>query len=108
MRNLLLRTTLATTALATLLFGALLLPRNAAGQHANQGTHSPAQQPPSTTPSSTDSSTTSQGDQTDLSVTVYNSDLALVRDVRDLHRHRLFRDPREEQRRDQGGCHQPG
>jgi hypothetical protein len=84
MRNLLLRTTLATTALATLLFGALLLPRNAAGQHANQGTHSPAQQPPSTTPSSTDSSTTSQADQTDLSVTVYNSDLALVRDVREV------------------------
>ncbi len=35
-------------------------------------------------PSSTVQSTTTAGDQTDLSVTVYNPDLALVRDVRQI------------------------
>src|SRR4029077_13238995 len=84
MRNLLLRTTLTTTALAALLFSALLLPRNAASQRVNQLSHAPARQSPSTSPSSTDSSSTSQADQTDLSLTVYNSDLALVRDVREV------------------------
>ena len=84
MRNLLLSTTLTTTALAALLFSALLLPRNAASQHVNQATHSAALQSPSTVPSNAPSSTTTQTDQTDLSVTVYNSDLALVRDVREV------------------------
>jgi len=79
MRKLLLGTTLTTTALGALLVSALLLPRTAAGQHVNQGTHVSAQQLPSPV-----SSTTSQNDQTDLSLTVYNSDLALVRDVRDV------------------------
>jgi hypothetical protein len=84
MRNLLLGTTLATSTLAALFVSALVLPRTAAGQHVNQGTRSEAQRSPSTVSSVTDSSTTSQGDQTDLSLTVYNSDLALVRDVRDV------------------------
>jgi hypothetical protein len=84
MRKLLLGTTLTTGALGALLVSALLLPRTAAGQHVNQGVHLAAQQSPSTGSSTKASSTTSQGDQTDLSLTVYNSDLALVRDVRDV------------------------
>jgi hypothetical protein len=84
MRNLLLSTTLATSTLVAVLVTASLLPRNAAGQHVVQGTHSTAQQSRSTVSSTTASSTTSQGDQTDLSLTVYNSDLALVRDVREV------------------------
>lgn len=88
MRNLFLTATLATMALAALLFSALLLPRNATGQHVSQVSHpslqQSVQQSPSNAPSSTVSATTSQADQTDLSVTVYNSDLALVRDVREV------------------------
>jgi hypothetical protein len=82
MRKLLLGTTLMTT-LGALFFSALLLPRTAAGQHSNQGTHLAASSSSSVS-ASTALSTTSQSDQTDLSLTVYNSDLALVRDVRDI------------------------
>jgi hypothetical protein len=84
MRNLLLSTTLTTAAFAALLFSALLLPRNAASQRLSQLAHAGAQQSASTASSNTASSTTTQTDQTDLSVTVYNSDLALVRDVREV------------------------
>ena len=87
MRNLLLSTTIATSTLVAVLVTASLLPRNAAGQHPDQhidqGTHSAAQRPPSPAASNAASITT-QADQTDLSVTVYNSDLALVRDVREI------------------------
>jgi len=81
MRNLLLGTALTASAL---LIVALLLPRTAAGQHFNQAQRLASQQSPSTVSSAVDSATTSQADQTDLSLTVYNSDLALVRDVREI------------------------
>jgi hypothetical protein len=84
MRNLLLSTTLTVGTLAVLLAGSTMIPRTAAGQHPPQGTHLAGQQSPSPVSSTTDSPTTSQGDQTDLSLTVYNSDLALVRDVREV------------------------
>jgi hypothetical protein len=84
MRNLLLSTTLTVGTLAVLLAGSTLIPRTAAGQHPPQGTHLAGQQSQSPVSSTTDSPTTSQGDQTDLSLTVYNSDLALVRDVREV------------------------
>jgi len=83
MRKLLLGATLTISTLAAFLVICSLLPRSAAGQHANQGTHLAAQSPSGVSPA-TASSTTSQGDQTDLSLTVYNSDLALVRDVREV------------------------
>src|SRR5712692_3831668 len=84
MRNLMLSTTLATSTLVAVLVTASLLPRTAAGKHVDQGTHLASQQSPSPAASGAASSTTSQGDQTDLSITVYNSDLALVRDVREI------------------------
>ena len=44
-----------------------------------------SENPPKTTPPATDTQdTTTLDDQTDLSVTVYNSDVALVRDVREV------------------------
>jgi hypothetical protein len=85
MRKLLLGTTLTLSLLAILELTSSLLPGRAAHQHINQGTHLAAPRPSSAAsvnPST--SSTTSQKDQTDLSLTVYNSDLALVRDVREI------------------------
>jgi hypothetical protein len=61
-------------ALAALLLGAPLFPRLFADQAAPQN---PAQ-------SGGAQASTTQADQTDLSITVYNSDLALVRDVREI------------------------
>ena len=84
MRNLSLGRTLTISALSSLLLVASLLPRTAAGQHFNQAQHLAAQQSSSTISTSTASSTTSRQDQTDLSLTVYNSDLALVRDTREV------------------------
>jgi hypothetical protein len=84
MRNLMLSTTIATSTLVAVLVTASLLPRTAAGKHVDQATHLASQQSPSPAGSDAASSTTSQGDQTDLSITVYNSDLALVRDVREI------------------------
>ena len=81
MRNLLLGRTITIGALGTLLLGASLLPRTMAGQHAAQGSRftGPSSAQAVTSPGA--ASTTSQSDQTDLSMTVYNSDLALVRDI---------------------------
>ncbi|MBI3264669.1 MAG: hypothetical protein HYZ58_16205, partial [Acidobacteria bacterium] len=63
----------------------------AAGCLAALLTLSPATRPPSPEHSSTPTpdtpgaqDATTQDDQTDLSVTVYNSDIALVRDVREV------------------------
>ncbi len=79
MRNLLLKTkpslhVLAAGALAALLLGAPLFSRLLADQ---------AAPPPAAQVGGAQASTT-QDDQTDLSITVYNSDLALVRDVREI------------------------
>jgi hypothetical protein len=84
MRTLLLGRTLTTSALGALLLGASLLPHTAAGQRATQGARLTPQSSPSAVSSPVASSTTSQSDQTDLSLTVYNSDLALVRDTREV------------------------
>jgi hypothetical protein len=83
MRNLMLGTTFTAGALVALLLSTSLLPRPAAGQNVHPGARSAAQRSPSTD-SSVSSPATSQRDQTDLSLTVYNSDLALVRDVREV------------------------
>src|SRR5579862_5680097 len=86
MRNLVLGKTAVAGALGVLLFGAFLLPRTAASQRiagATRVARVSAQTPPQAG-SGTAAGVTSQSDQTDLSLTVYNSDLALVRDVRDI------------------------
>jgi hypothetical protein len=69
-----LKTILPAGALAALLLSAPLFPRLLAGQAAPQA---PAQ-------AGGAQASTTQADQTDLSITVYNSDLALVRDVREI------------------------
>lgn len=86
MRKLLLGTTCTSSALAALWAAASLVSSTTASQHVKQEMHLAAQQSPSTASlaSTLVSSTTSQSDQTDLSLTVYNSDLALVRDVRQI------------------------
>jgi hypothetical protein len=84
MRTLLLGRTLTIGALSTLLLGASLLPHTVAGQHSTQGSRLTAQASPGAASSPAGALTTSQGDQTDLSLTVYNSDLALVRDTREI------------------------
>jgi hypothetical protein len=77
MKRLLLKTMLPAGALAAALLSTPFFPRvfaypaEPAGEPAAQAGGAP-------------SSTTTQSDQTDLSITVYNSDLALVRDVRDI------------------------
>ena len=84
MRNLLLGRTLTIGALSTLLLGASLLPRTVAGQHSTQASRLTAQATSGPASSPAGALTTSQSDQTDLSLTVYNSDLALVRDTREI------------------------
>ncbi len=89
MRNLVLGRTLVTGALSVFLFGACLLPHTAASQRVTRAAHLTAQtrltaQTPPSAVSATAAGVTSQSDQTDLSLTVYNSDLALVRDVREI------------------------
>ena len=89
MRNLVLGRTLVTGALSVFLFGACLLPHTAASQRVTRAAHLTAQSrlAAQTAPravSATVAGVTSQSDQTDLSLTVYNSDLALVRDVREI------------------------
>ena len=74
MRNLLLKTILPAGALAALLLSAPLFPRLLADQA----------DPPIPVQAGGSQASTSQADQTDLSITVYNSDLALVRDVREI------------------------
>ena len=69
-RRQLIRMSIAAGTLAALLLGASRIPRVDAAQTAPRP--APAQ------------STTSGSDQTELSITVYNSDLALVRDVREI------------------------
>ena len=83
MRNLVLGRTLITGAFGVFLFGACLLPHTAASQRITRATRLTAQTPP-TAVSATAAGVTTQNDQTDLSLTVYNSDLALVRDVREI------------------------
>jgi hypothetical protein len=84
MRTLLLGRTITIGAVSTLLLGASLLPRTVAGQHSTQGSRLTAQASGQAVSSPAGALTTSQGDQTDLSLTVYNSDLALVRDTREI------------------------
>ena len=72
MKNLLLQTVLPAGALAAVLLGAPLFSRLLADPAAPPAQAGGAQ------------ATTTQDDQTDLSITVYNSDLALVRDVREI------------------------
>ena len=86
MRKLLLGTTLTSSALAALWAAASLVSGTRVSQHVSHVTPLAAQQSPSDASpgSALASSTTSQSDQTDLSLTVYNSDLALVRDVRQV------------------------
>jgi len=74
MKNLLLKTVLPAGALAAVLLGAPLFSRLLADPAA----------PPAPAQAGGAQATTTQDDQTDLSITVYNSDLALVRDVRDV------------------------
>ena len=74
MRNLLLKTVLPAGVLAALLLSAPIFPRLLADQAA----------PPRPAQSGGAQASTTQDDQTDLSITVYNSDLALVRDVREI------------------------
>ena len=76
MKTKLLKTVLPAAVLAAALLSAPLFPRLFA-RPAAQSPAAAAQAP------GTQASTT-QSDQTDLSITVYNSDLALVRDVRDI------------------------
>ncbi len=84
MRNLLLGRTLTIGAISAVLLGASLFPRAAAGQHTGQGSRLTGQSSAQAVSSPGAASTTSQSDQTDLSLTVYNSDLALVRDTREI------------------------
>jgi hypothetical protein len=81
MRKLLPKTMLPAGALALLfLIGAPLFPHllaHPATESGRSGEPAPAQ-------AAGAQATTTQSDQTDLSITVYNSDLALVRDVRDV------------------------
>jgi hypothetical protein len=83
MRNLVLDRTIVTGALGVLLFSASLLSHTAASQRISRATYLTAQIT-APTASTTAPSATSESDQTDLSLTVYNSDLALVRDVREI------------------------
>src|SRR5262245_44643952 len=76
MKNMLLKTTLPAAALAAVLVAMPSLQRVFA--HTAAEPAAPAQA------AGAQAATTSQSDQTDLSITVYNSDLALVRDVRDI------------------------
>ena len=69
-----LKTTLAAGALSAVLLSAPFFPRLIARAAADPA---PAQ-------AGASQAATTQSDQTDLSITVYNSDLALVRDVRDI------------------------
>jgi hypothetical protein len=75
MKNAMLKTVLPAGALAAALLAAPFFPRVSARSAAE-----PAASPQAP---ATQASTT-QADQTDLSITVYNSNLALVRDVRDI------------------------
>src|SRR5580693_6234053 len=74
MRNLMKQFPLATLFLA----GALAVVLGAVARPAHTLAARPAR------PAAAPQSSSSQSDQTDLSITVYNSDLSLVRDVRDL------------------------
>jgi hypothetical protein len=74
MRNILLKTILPVGAVAVVLLSTSIFPRLLARPAADSAAPQGAGAQTSTT----------QSDQTDLSITVYNSDLALVRDVRDV------------------------
>jgi hypothetical protein len=81
MKKLLLKTVLPAVVLAAALLSIPFFPRvfaRPAAEPARPG--GPAGVPQA----AAQASTTTQSDQTDLSITVYNSDLALVRDVRDI------------------------
>jgi hypothetical protein len=75
MTKLLLKTVLPLGALAAMALSVPFFPRVFA---------QPAPQPPAAAQNPGAQASTTQSDQTDLSITVYNSDLALVRDVRDI------------------------
>src|SRR5271169_859230 len=73
-------------AFATLLLLALNLPIAPAGQSKDGAAAAQTDQSATAKPaSSTEHAATTNKDQVDLAVTVYNSNLALVRDVRQIH-----------------------
>src|SRR5277367_5124756 len=75
----------STAALAAMLLLVPLAGILKAARAAGTGDEKQAKAAPATTATTAEALTTTEKDQTDLSVTVYNSNLALVRDVRQIH-----------------------